>query len=253
MRVVFVGRLEVVAGLARACEDAGHDVAMACRASAVGAVEMAGFEALPAGLDVDAEPDHATEALAGDLAPLLGHWGARLVVHDDGATAAGAAAGAHRAGRPAAVVAARPVPPSSALPGWPAPHLAARHLAVLPPSFQWTARPERWAPGFAYLRPGPFSARPPDEDVAVGSADWAFVLSALAAGTPVVMAPQDEDQAELAFRVTASGAGVLDGPEAVQQLLDEPLYFANAQRLRREIGAMPSPAEAVAVLEAACR
>ncbi|HEX2039142.1 MAG TPA: hypothetical protein VHF47_05330 [Acidimicrobiales bacterium] len=236
MRALFVGRLEVLAGLAAAYEAAGHDVAFAGAPHTAGAVEMAGFEALHAGLDVEAEPDHTAAALAGDLAPLARQWGADVVVHDDGPRAEGAELGADRGGLPTIVVAARPVPPPRGGPG-----RAVAHLAVLPPSFQWTARPERWAPGFAYLRPGPFRARPPDEDVAVGSADWAFVMGALAAGTPVVMTPGDDEELELAFRVTAAGAGVLDGPGAVQHLLDEPLYFANARRLRAEIDAMPAP------------
>jgi UDP:flavonoid glycosyltransferase YjiC (YdhE family) len=242
MRALFVGRFEVLAGLAAAYEEAGHDVAFAAAPSAAARIEMAGFEALPAGLDVAAEPDHATAALAGDLAPLARQWGAQLVVHDDGESADASVGGAEQAGLPTVVVAARPVRPG--------PTRAVATLAVLPPSFQWTARPERWAPGFAYLRPGPFPARPPDEDVAVGPADWAFVMGALTAGTPVVVQPRDDEEAELAFRVTAVGAGVLDGPDAVQHLLDEPLYFANARRLQREIDAMPPAAAHAARLPA---
>lgn len=243
MRALFVGRLEVLAGLATACENAGHDVAFATAPSSVPRVEMAGFEALPAGLDVEAEAEHAVAALAGDLAPLADHWGAELVVHDDGDAHDGAQLGAERADRATVVVSTRPVPPPS---DHPTP--AGLHLATLPPSFQWTAQPERWVAAFSYLRPGPFRARPPDEDVAVGTGEWAFVMGALAAGTPVVMAPRSDEEAELAFRVAATGAGVLDGPDAVRHLLDEPLYFANAQRLRREIEALPSPAAAAALL-----
>jgi hypothetical protein len=243
MRALFVGRLEVLAGLAAACENAGHDVAFATAPSSVPRVEMAGFEVRPAGLDVEAEAEHATAALAGDLAPLADHWGADLVVHDDGDAHDGAQLGAARCGRATVVVSTRPVRPPTDRPS-----PSRLHLATLPPSFQWTARPERWVPGFAYLRPGPFRARPPDEDVAVGTGDWAFVMGALAAGTPVVMAPHDDEEAELAFRVTATGAGVLDGPDAVRHLLDEPLYFANAQRLRREIDALPPAAATVALL-----
>ena len=228
MRFLFVGRLDVLGPLAAACEDAGHDVAFAGAPAALPAVEAEGFEALPAGLDVEAEPEHVIAAMAGDLAPLAGRGGADLLVHDDGRDLDGARLGAERAGLPSTWVATRP---------------AAGDISMLPPSFQPVPQP-----GLQLLRPGPF----PDDhgdDIAVGPADWAFVMRALLAGKPLVMTPRDDDtERYLAFRVCAAGAGLLARPDARRELLDEPFYFANAQRLRREIAAMPSSAATVAVL-----
>jgi UDP:flavonoid glycosyltransferase YjiC (YdhE family) len=228
MRFLFVGRLDVLGPLAAACEDAGHDIAFAGPPSSLPAVESRGFEALAAGLDVDAEPEHVTAAMAGDLAPLAQQWAADLVVHDDGRHRDGAHLGAERAGLPAVWVATRPVEGD---------------LSMLPPSFQPTLRP-----GLQLLRPGPFPDFGDEEDIAVGPADWAFVMGALLAGRPLVLTPRDDDERYLAFRVCAAGAGLLARPDALRELHDEPFYFANARRLRREIEAMPSPAETVEVL-----
>lgn len=226
MRAIFVGRLEVLGPLAAACEDAGHDIAFAGPPSSAEAVEAAGFELLPAGLDVPAEPDHTTAALAGDLAPLAGSWAADLVVHEDDE---GALVGAQRAGLPTVCVSTRP---------------GAGDIGMLPPSFHPVPQL-----GLRLLRPGPFPAEPFDEDdIAVGPADWAFVMRALLAGIPLAMTPRDEDERYLAFRVCAAGAGLLDRPGAIEELRDEPLYYANAHRLRRELEAMPSPQAAAATL-----
>jgi UDP:flavonoid glycosyltransferase YjiC (YdhE family) len=229
MRFLFVGPLPVLGPLAAACEDAGHDIAFAPAPSSVPAVEAEGFEALPAGLDVEAEPEHVTAALAGDLAPLAGQWGADLVVHADGRRHDGARLAAERAGLPTVCVATRP---------------AAGDISMLPPSFQPFPRPD-----LLLLRPGPFPNIDTPDDVALGPADWAFVMRALLAGMPLVLTPPvDEAERYLAFRVCAAGAGLLVGPDAVRELLDEPHYFANANRLRREIQAMPSPADTVAIV-----
>lgn len=227
MRALFVGRLEVLGPLAAACEDAGHDIAFAGPPSSADAVEAAGFELLLAGLDVAAEADHTTAALAGDLAPLAGSWAAELVVHADDE---GARVGAARAGLPTVCVSTRP---------------GAGDISMLPSSFQPTPQPD-----LQLLRPGPFPS--PDDhgegDVAVGPADWSFVMRALLAGKPLAMTPRDDDERYLAFRVCAAGAGLLDRPGAVEELHDEPLYYANAHRLRRELEAMPSPQAAAAGL-----
>jgi UDP:flavonoid glycosyltransferase YjiC (YdhE family) len=218
-----VGRLDVLGPLAAACEDAGHDVAFAGRPSSLAALEAAGFEALPAGLDVDAEPDHVAAALAGDLAPLAAQWGAQLVVHDD-------REGAEATGLPTVCVATRP---------------ARGDFSLLPASFQ------PWPEDRPLMRPGPFP--PVEADVAVGPADWAFVMRALTAGKPLAMAPRDDDERYLAFRVCAAGAGRLHRPGAIEELHEEPLYYANAQRIRRELEAMPSPAAVAPLLTASNR
>jgi hypothetical protein len=220
VRALFVGRLDVLGPLAAACEDAGHDVAFAGAPSGLAAVEAAGFEALPAGLDVSAEPDHVAAALAGDLAPLAGHWGADLVVHDD-------REGAEATGIRTACMSTRP---------------GRGDLSLLPPSFQPVPRPD-----LRLLRPGPFADQV-DGDVAVGPADWAFVMRALLEGKPLVMAPRDDDEEYLAFRVCAAGAGRLARPGAVEELHEEPLYYANAQRVRRELASLPAPGEVVSLL-----
>lgn len=223
VRVIFVGRLDVLGPLAAACEDIGHDIAFAGPPSSAGAVEAAGFEALAAGLDVDAEPDHVAAALAGDLGPLARQWGAHLVVHDD-------RQGAGDTGLPTVCVATRP---------------GRGDLSLLPPSFQPTPQP-----ALRLLRPGPFPDHEQSGDVAVGPADWAFVTGALLAGKPLLLTARDDDERYLAFRVCAAGAGLLDRPGAVEELHDEPLYYLNAQRLRRELASMPPPAEAAARLPA---
>lgn len=232
MRALFVGRLDVLGPLAAACEDQGHDIAFAVPPSAVPTVEAEGFEALPAGLDVDAEPEHVTAAMAGDLAPLAGQRAAGLVVHDDGRHHQGAQLGAERARLPSVCVTTRPV---------------AGDLSMLPPSFQPTLQPE-----LRFLRPGPFPDAG-DDDIAVGPADWAFVMRALLAGKPLVMTPRDDDERYLAFRVCAAGAGLLARLDALRELHDEPFYFANARRLRREIEAMSPPAATVPYLVACAR
>lgn len=231
MRVLFVCSLAddsatALAPLAAACEDAGHDVAFAVAPSLVPQVEADGFEALPAGLDVEAEPDHIAAALAGDLAPLTHQWGAGLVVHHD---SEGARLGAGRASLTAVCVSTRP---------------AAGDFSLLPPSFQPTPQPR-----LRLLRPGPFPDSG-DGGIAVGAADWAFVMRALLADRPLVMGPRDDDERYLAFRVVAAGAGLLAGPDAVRDVLDDPLFYGNAQRLRREIEAMPGPPDVVALLAA---
>lgn len=220
MRAIFVGRLDVLGPLAAACEDTGHDVAFAGRPSSLTGIEAAGFEVMPAGLDVDAEPDHVAAALAGDLAPLARQWAADLVVHDD-------REGADATGLRTVHVSTRP---------------GRGDVSTLPPSFQPAP-----SPGLRLLRPGPFP-RGVDDDVAVGPADWAFVMRALLAGTPLVMTPRDDDERYLAFRVCAAGAGLLARPGALDELHEEPLYYANAQRLRRELEAMPSAQAAAAGL-----
>lgn len=223
MRVVFVGRLVVLAPLAAACEDAGHDVAFAGPPSVAPDIDTAGFEALAAGLDVDAEPDHVAAALAGDLGPLARQWGAQLVVHDD-------RDGTDTTSLPTVSVATRP---------------GRGDLSLLPPSFQ----PAPLLP-IRHVQPGPFPTKTVGEDIAVGPADWAFVMAALLDGKPLLLTPRDgEDERYLSLRVCAAGAGLVAKPGAHQELLDEPLYYANAQRLRRELASLPAPAGVVALLE----
>ncbi|HEX9969751.1 MAG TPA: nucleotide disphospho-sugar-binding domain-containing protein [Acidimicrobiales bacterium] len=103
----------------------------------------------------------------------------------------------------------------------------------------------------------PLSAAARVVDVVGGHGGWGTTTATLAAGKPSLVLPQGADQPDNAFRVAAAGAGLcLSRAEvtgeavraAVRELLEEPLYFANAQRLRRELEAMPSPAEVVPFL-----
>ena len=97
-------------------------------------------------------------------------------------------------------------------------------------------------------------------DVVVGHGGWGTTTATLAAGCPSVVLPQGGDQFLNAFRLAACGAGLRLLPDevdaervrsAVRDLLDDPVYFANARRLRREIDAMPGPAQAVPLLATA--
>jgi UDP:flavonoid glycosyltransferase YjiC (YdhE family) len=88
------------------------------------------------------------------------------------------------------------------------------------------------------------------------------VLAALASGLPLLVIPQGANQFWNAHRCAELGLGTfLDEaeltPEAVRRrvrtLLEEPGYRQAAGRLRDEIAAMPSPAEAVPELERLAR
>lgn len=120
-------------------------------------------------------------------------------------------------------------------------------LGVLPPN----VRAEPWVPTGAAAR---------HVDVVIGHGGWGTTMATIAAGRPSLVLPQSADQPDNAFRLVAAGAARrLDRGEvtaeavraAVRDLLDEPLYYANAQRLRRELEALPAPAEVVPLLVAA--
>jgi len=83
-------------------------------------------------------------------------------------------------------------------------------------------------------------------------------IGALAFGLPLLLVPQGADQFFNTERVVAAGAGIGLLPEqfsadsvrqAVQALLDDEAYHNAAQRVAREIAAMPGPARAVVALE----
>jgi UDP:flavonoid glycosyltransferase YjiC (YdhE family) len=84
------------------------------------------------------------------------------------------------------------------------------------------------------------------------------ILNSLAQGLPLLILPQGADQYVMGDRVLAAGVGLRLAPAdvnpssvraSVLALLEESSYRAGAQRLQREIAAMPCPEEAVLLIE----
>jgi len=84
------------------------------------------------------------------------------------------------------------------------------------------------------------------------------VLGALRAGVPLVVVPTAWDQPENAWRVVWSGAGVRLSPRqctpdrlwrAVERVLGDPAFQANARRLAQAMARYDGPATAAALLE----
>lgn len=121
------------------------------------------------------------------------------------------------------------------------------------------------AAGLAALGPNIWAAGyvPQDEvlarsDAVVYHAGYLTTVGALWRGLPMVAIPVAVDQPYHAHRLAAAGAAVrLDAaalrPDAVRTavhtVLTEPLYRGNAERLRRELLAMPPLSRAVELLE----
>ncbi len=87
-------------------------------------------------------------------------------------------------------------------------------------------------------------------------------MSALGAGLPTVIIPIGADQPENARRAAALGVGMVLGREewtpeairtAVESVLGDPTYRANAERVRDEMAALPGPEHAVTLLERLAR
>jgi UDP:flavonoid glycosyltransferase YjiC (YdhE family) len=104
----------------------------------------------------------------------------------------------------------------------------------------------------------PFSAVLSRADVLICHAPYTTMIAALTDGVPMLCLPFAADQHYNAFAIAACGCGLhLDWraatPEAVRaavrELLDDPLYRGNAERLRREIVSLPPIESAVALLE----
>jgi UDP:flavonoid glycosyltransferase YjiC (YdhE family) len=102
------------------------------------------------------------------------------------------------------------------------------------------------------------SAVIPHVDLVVCHAGYNTTIASLAAGVPMLGIPLGADQFYNAFRLAASGAGLRLDPRhatapriraATVELLDEPLFRQNAERLGREIATLPPPAAAVPLLE----
>jgi len=101
----------------------------------------------------------------------------------------------------------------------------------------------------------------PHCDLVVSHGGSGSVIGALAAGLPSLLIPLGADQPQNAERCSQLGvARVLDvgvTPEAVRtsaaEILDDPAYRRNAERLRDEIAALPEPAHAVRLIERLAR
>jgi UDP:flavonoid glycosyltransferase YjiC (YdhE family) len=83
------------------------------------------------------------------------------------------------------------------------------------------------------------------------------VMAALRAGLPLVVVPTSWDQPGSAQRVVAAGVGVRLAPrrcspdrlrEAVECVLDDPGYRANAQRAAGRLAAAPGPRGAAGLI-----
>jgi UDP:flavonoid glycosyltransferase YjiC (YdhE family) len=94
-------------------------------------------------------------------------------------------------------------------------------------------------------------------DAVVHHGGWGSTVGALATGTPSVVIPLGAEQPTNAARIASIGAGLWVhepnieselGP-AISAILDNPVYRLNAERLQREIEAMPSAADVVPIIE----
>ena len=113
-------------------------------------------------------------------------------------------------------------------------------------------------PGFRVERYVPMSRLLPTCDLAVFHGGSGTMLTALAAGVPLVIMPIAADQHDNAERCRSAGVARVLGAdgltaeavrEAVEEVLGEPRYRVSATGVRDQIAAMPSPATVLADLE----
>jgi UDP:flavonoid glycosyltransferase YjiC (YdhE family) len=104
----------------------------------------------------------------------------------------------------------------------------------------------------------PFGALLPHVDMMITNGGYGGVQLALAHGVPLIVAGASEDKPEIAARVAWSGAGInlrtkAPAPEqvraAVQEVLTNPRYRQNAQRIQADYALHNAPEEAAALLE----
>jgi MGT family glycosyltransferase len=95
-------------------------------------------------------------------------------------------------------------------------------------------------------------------DVVLSHCGSGTMYAALDHGLPMVNVPIGMDQPENAHRCARLGLGITVSPAtrtvnairvAVREVLGDPSYRANAQRMQAEMHALPSPSDVVAVLE----
>jgi MGT family glycosyltransferase len=98
----------------------------------------------------------------------------------------------------------------------------------------------------------------PHCDLVLTHAGFSTVAAALGHGLPVVSIPIDADQPVNADRCVALGVGITiepgrRTPEAIRAAADEvlrdPVYRRNAERVRDQIAGLPGPEHAVTLLE----
>jgi len=96
----------------------------------------------------------------------------------------------------------------------------------------------------------------------VSAGGTSTILSALQAGVPLVVLPTNWDKPDNARRVVEAGVGVRVSPRqctperlraAVAEVLDDPSYRTNAQRVAEALARAPGPARAAELLEQLAR
>jgi len=104
----------------------------------------------------------------------------------------------------------------------------------------------------------PHAALLPRCAVVVTHGGFGTIMGCLAVGVPVVVIPVNGDQPRNARRCADLGVGRVVGPDertpeairaAVRTVLADPVYRANAERVRDELAALPGLEHAVALLE----
>jgi MGT family glycosyltransferase len=144
---------------------------------------------------------------------------------------------------------------------------AARGLAGRPVEVIVTSGPQR---GAEELRLGPSAANVHTADwlshtellprcsVVVTTGGAGTVMAALRAGVPLVVVPTTWDKPDNARRVVEAGVGVRLAPRrcsprglraAVEAVLEDPRYRANARRVAERLAAAPGPPRAAELLE----
>ena len=144
---------------------------------------------------------------------------------------------------------------------------AARGLAGLPMEVIMTAGENRDAEA---LQLGPLASNvrlepwiPHTElfqhtDVVITTGGAGTILTALAAGIPLLIVPTEWDKADNAQRVVEAGAAIRISPrrcspqglrEAVQRLLSDQSYRDNAQQLARILKGLNGPCKAAELIE----
>lgn len=107
----------------------------------------------------------------------------------------------------------------------------------------------------------PFNALLPHVDIMITDGGYNGVQMALAQGIPLIVSGNSEDKPEVCARVAWSGAGIRlkshppkprQVQQAIQEILSEPQYRQNAERLQAEIQCCRSAEQAVMHLESIC-